>query len=137
MRAAALAAIRQRGATARARSDLGAADVTIAAGASLSPPSCRTLCELHMVQLCNEDRLLWSYHRTVWEPTACGRRRTEAFLAGCYEDQRASGAFDDACLRPCETSIAARERLEGILADAGCLAAASARRPVSRAPSPQ
>ena len=132
-RAAALASLRQLGATARARGEVRGAEASIWPATSLTRPSCQELCELHIVQLCNEDRFLWSYHRAVWEPTACGRRRTETFLAGCYEDQRTSGTFDDACLRPCEENVDARERLESILASAGCLTAAAADGPVSRA----
>src|SRR5262249_54140808 len=31
--------------------------------------SCNSLCGMHMVQLCNNDKVLWSTHRAKWEAT--------------------------------------------------------------------
>jgi hypothetical protein len=82
--------------------------------------SCRALCGMHMVEICNNDRALWSSHRSTWEETACGRKRDEAFLQDCYRQQWLNGAFESACLVPCEGSPEGRNRLLSILQDAGC-----------------
>lgn len=84
-------------------------------------PSCQTLCAMHMVEICNADKLLWSAHRAPWEPTPCGTRRDEPFLAQCYERQWQTGTFDTSCVQPCESSPEGRERLMAILRDAGCV----------------
>ena len=83
--------------------------------------SCRSLCGMHMVELCNRDKGLWDSHRTAWEPTPCGAMREEAFLNECYRRQWLSGAFHDSCLVPCERTAEGRDRLLRILHDAGCL----------------
>src|SRR5262249_52386244 len=49
--------------------------------------SCAALCDLHMVDLCNNDRTLWSRHGSRWENTRCGVRRSEGFLEDCYRMQ--------------------------------------------------
>ena len=82
--------------------------------------SCKALCNMHMVQLCNGDKILWHSHRAKWEATPCGARRDERFLQDCYQRQWLSSTFRDACLRPCESSVAGRERLMRLLRDAGC-----------------
>jgi hypothetical protein len=82
--------------------------------------SCKALCNMHMVQLCNGDKILWHSHRAKWEATPCGARRDERFLQDCYQRQWLSSTFREACLRPCEGSVAGRERLMRILRDAGC-----------------
>jgi hypothetical protein len=82
--------------------------------------SCRSLCSLHMVEICNNDRALWSSNRSTWEATACGRKRDEAFLQDCYRQQWLNGAFESACVVPCEGSPEGRNRLISILQDAGC-----------------
>src|SRR5262249_31626477 len=66
--------------------------------------SCRALCEIHMVELCNNDRDLWSRHQQLWQSTPCGQRRSEEFLRDCYQRQWLSGTFDEACMAPCERS---------------------------------
>ena len=83
--------------------------------------SCRALCEMHMVEICNTDKVLWSAHRARWEPTPCGTRREEAFLAQCYQEQWDTGTFDTSCVQPCEASDAGRTRLTAILQEAGCV----------------
>ncbi|HJQ85785.1 MAG TPA: hypothetical protein VKA21_16980, partial [Candidatus Binatia bacterium] len=98
-----------------------AAEPVAAAPIAPSPPPCEVLCDMHMVELCNNDRALWVEHRARWETTRCGTRRHEAFLESCYRQQWQSGTFRDACLVPCETSSEGRTRLEGILRRAGCL----------------
>jgi hypothetical protein len=87
------------------------------------PYSCAALCEMHMVEICNHDKVLWSAHRKEWEPTPCGTQRPDAFLMECYEQQRASGTFRDSCLLPCENAAEGRDRLMTILQGAGCLRA--------------
>jgi hypothetical protein len=82
--------------------------------------SCRSLCSLHMVEICNNDRALWSSNRSTWEATACGRKRDEAFLQDCYRQQWLNGAYESACVVPCEGSPEGRNRLISILQDAGC-----------------
>src|SRR5207237_8837680 len=66
------------------------------------PYSCSTLCGMHMIELCNRDKVLWDSHGRRWEPTACGTMREEAFLKECYRQQWLGGAFHDACVVPCE-----------------------------------
>jgi hypothetical protein len=83
--------------------------------------SCNSLCGMHMVQLCNNDKVLWSSHRAKWETTPCGTRRSEAFLRECYQQQWLSSTFRDACLQPCEKTSEGRDRLMQILRDAGCV----------------
>lgn len=88
-----------------------------------APPSysCPTLCELHMVELCNRDTVLWNSHRKKWEPTPCGTKRDEPFLKDCYEQQWLTGAFHNSCVVPCESTSEGRERLLHLLQGAGCL----------------
>jgi hypothetical protein len=83
--------------------------------------SCAALCRMHMVQLCNNDKGLWSEHRRAWETTSCGAMREEEFLQECYRRQWLNGTFEDACVRPCENSSEGREKLIGILRRAGCV----------------
>jgi len=84
--------------------------------------SCATLCEMHMIEICNSDKVLWSAHRARWEPTRCGTRREEPFLAQCYREQWDTGTFETSCVQPCEASDAGRTRLMAILQEAGCVA---------------
>jgi hypothetical protein len=88
-----------------------------------TPPeeTCSTLCTMHMVELCNNDRALWIEHRARWEATPCGTRRSDAFLEECYDQQWQSGTFDEACVTPCEKTPEGRDRLLSILQQAGCL----------------
>jgi hypothetical protein len=39
--------------------------------------SCTNLCRMHMVEICNKDRVLWDAHRKRWEPTPCGSMRDD------------------------------------------------------------
>ena len=99
---------------------------SVPAAESPAPPpddrySCTNLCRMHMVEICNKDRVLWDAHRKRWEPTACGSMREEAFLQDCYRQQWLSGAFHDSCVEPCEQAPEGRDRLLGILQSAGCL----------------
>jgi hypothetical protein len=89
------------------------------------PPgySCAALCTLHMVELCNNDRTLWSQHGSRWENTRCGVRRSEPFLEDCYRMQWLSGTYERACVRPCESDGDGRLRLLGMLRRSGCLRA--------------
>jgi hypothetical protein len=82
--------------------------------------TCRALCEMHMVELCNNDRDLWSRHQYLWESTPCGQRRTETFLLDCYQRQWLSGTFDEACMAPCERATDGRARLLHMLQSGGC-----------------
>ena len=82
--------------------------------------TCRALCEIHMVELCNNDRDLWSRHQQLWESTPCGQRRSETFLRDCYQRQWLSGTFDEACMAPCERSADGRARLLHMLQGGGC-----------------
>jgi len=81
--------------------------------------ACDALCTLHMVELCNNDRTLWSAHHVKWEGTPCGTRREESFLQECYRQQWLNGAYDKACMQPCEGG--GRDRLLQLLQAAGCL----------------
>ena len=83
--------------------------------------ACRSLCRMHMVELCNRDKALWDAHGRKWDVTSCGTMRAEGFLQECYRRQWLSGAFHDACVSPCEGAAEGRERLLRILQDAGCL----------------
>ncbi|HLY38927.1 MAG TPA: hypothetical protein VKU61_12875 [Candidatus Binatia bacterium] len=83
--------------------------------------SCRSLCRMHMVELCNRDKALWDTHGQKWDTTSCGTMRAEGFLQDCYRRQWLSGAFQDACMSPCEGAPEGRERLLRILQEAGCL----------------
>jgi len=83
--------------------------------------SCRSLCRMHMVELCNRDKALWDAHGRKWDVTSCGMMRREGFLQDCYRRQWLSGAFHDACVSPCEGATEGRERLLRILQEAGCL----------------
>jgi hypothetical protein len=83
--------------------------------------SCKSLCSMHMVELCNNNRILWSSNHVRWEPTPCGARREEEFLKECYRQQWLAGTFDTACVSPCEGTTEGRERLTRILQGAGCL----------------
>jgi hypothetical protein len=83
--------------------------------------SCHALCEMHMVEICNTDKVLWSAHRVRWEPTRCGTRREEPFLAQCYQEQWDTGTFETSCVQPCEASDEGRGRLMAILQEAGCV----------------
>jgi hypothetical protein len=83
--------------------------------------SCSDLCGLHMVELCNNDKVLWSYYSRKWETTPCGKKRDEGFLSQCYEQQWVSGTFQESCVTPCEHDPEGRERLRSMLEGAGCL----------------
>ncbi|HYY06673.1 MAG TPA: hypothetical protein VE997_08840 [Candidatus Limnocylindria bacterium] len=127
VRAAALAAIRQavkrpaRATAAAAAPDATAEAPFAATDGSDERYSCRSLCGMHMAELCNRDKELWDAHRTAWEPTPCGAMREEPFLKECYRRQWLSGAFHDSCLVPCERTAQGRDRLLRILRDGGCL----------------
>jgi hypothetical protein len=94
-----------------------------------SPPepayTCTQLCSLHMVEICNNDRTLWSQHGSRWESTRCGVRRNEAFLSDCYRMQWLSGTYEQSCLHPCEQTVEGRTRLTAMLRRSGCLRAGS------------
>jgi hypothetical protein len=124
VRSAALAAMRapagKRAARTRAEEPRASAAET-APAESASPYSCDALCGMHMVELCNQDRLLWDSHRRQWEPTPCGTMRQETFLKDCYRQQWLSGAFHNACVVPCEQGGEGRDRLFNLLHEAGCL----------------
>ncbi|HWP66223.1 MAG TPA: hypothetical protein VNO26_09945 [Candidatus Limnocylindria bacterium] len=83
-------------------------------------PSCRVLCEIHMVELCNNDRDLWARHQALWQSTPCGQRRSEPFLRDCYQRQWLTGTFDEACMAPCEQAADGRARLLHMLQGSGC-----------------
>jgi hypothetical protein len=83
--------------------------------------SCPSLCTLHMVELCNNDRTLWSQHGSRWESSRCGARRAEAFLEDCYRMQWLSGTYEQSCIRPCEESAEGHTRLVAMLRRSGCL----------------
>lgn len=83
--------------------------------------SCRDLCGLHMVELCNGDRVLWDANQTRWEASPCGTRRSEGFLQACYAQQWQSGTFFNACVLPCEGTVEGRQRLIKVLESSGCL----------------
>jgi hypothetical protein len=87
--------------------------------------SCPSLCTLHMVELCNNDRTLWSQHGSRWESSRCGVRRSETFLEDCYRMQWLSGTYEQSCIRPCEESAEGRTRLVAMLRRSGCLRNAS------------
>jgi hypothetical protein len=106
-------------AAARAPEEPDASDAPAGAAAGVS---CHSLCEMHMVEICNTDKVLWSAHRARWEPTPCGTRRDEPFLTQCYQEQWDTGTFDTSCVQPCEASDAGRSRLMAILQEAGCVA---------------
>jgi hypothetical protein len=76
---------------------------------------------MHMVELCNKDKVLWNAHRRKWEPTPCGTMRDDGFLQECYRKQWLSGAFHDSCVAPCKRAADGRDRLLGILQSEGCL----------------
>ncbi len=83
--------------------------------------SCPSLCTLHMVELCNNDRTLWTEHGSRFESTRCGIRRSEAFLEDCYRMQWLSGTYEQSCIQPCENSPEGRTRLVAMLRRSGCL----------------
>jgi len=83
--------------------------------------SCATLCTMHMVELCNNDRALWSQNGARWENTRCGVRRNEEFLAECYRMQWLSGTYQQSCMAPCETGDDGRTRLLAMLRRSGCI----------------
>jgi len=89
--------------------------------------SCSALCGMHMVEICNKDKSLWNAHGSKWQPTPCGTRRDEDFLADCYRRQWLTGAFHDSCVVPCESTPEGRDRVLGILQTAGCLRLRSSR----------
>jgi len=108
--------------------EASAPEVAADAGSSATPApapgqqySCSTLCGMHMIELCNRDRILWDSHGRRWAPTTCGTMREEAFLKECYRQQWLSGAFHDACVVPCESQAEGRDRLLNLLQGAGCL----------------
>ena len=74
-----------------------------------------------MVEICNQDKVLWDANRKRWEPTPCGSMRDDAFLQDCYRQQWLSGAFQESCVAPCERAVEGHDRLLGILQSAGCL----------------
>jgi hypothetical protein len=94
-----------------------------AADAAPSPAeaSCEALCAMHMIEICNANTVLWNANRAPWEPTPCGTRREEPFLAQCYREQWDTGTFETSCVQPCESSAEGRARLTAILRDAGCM----------------
>ncbi len=100
-----------------------APDATVKAPTQDGRFSCEALCGIHMVEVCNKDRTLWTQHLVAWERTGCGTRRSEPFLIDCYRRQRISGTFHDACVAPCERSSAGRAALLQMLQGAGCLRA--------------
>ena len=85
--------------------------------------SCTTLCTMHMVELCNNDRALWTQNGARWENTRCGVRRSEEFLASCYRMQWLSGTYEDSCIHPCESGDEGRVRLIAMLRRSGCIRA--------------
>jgi hypothetical protein len=85
--------------------------------------SCATLCTMHMVELCNNDRALWTQHGARWENTRCGIRRNEEFLAACYRMQWLSGTYEQSCVQPCESGEDGRGRLTAMLRRSGCIRA--------------
>ncbi len=99
------------------------AEVAEPADAAAPAPgySCSKLCSLHMVELCNGNRTLWSRHGSRWESTRCGERRPEPFLEECYRMQWQSGTYERACVRPCEETPEGHARLQGMLQHSGCL----------------
>jgi len=87
--------------------------------------SCQVLCGLHMVELCNNDKVLWNRSGQSWEASPCGKRRTEPFLVECYRQQWLTGTFHDSCLLPCEGAADGRDKLMRILQGAGCIGQSS------------
>jgi hypothetical protein len=85
--------------------------------------SCSSLCTMHMVELCNNDRTLWSQNGARWENTRCGVRRSESFLESCYRMQWLSGAFEQSCVQPCESGDDGKVRLLAVLRRSGCIRA--------------
>ena len=85
--------------------------------------SCTSLCTLHMVELCNNDRMLWTQNGARWENTRCGVRRSETFLENCYRMQWLSGTYERSCVQPCERRTEGRERLMALLRQSGCIRA--------------
>ena len=83
--------------------------------------SCSSLCTLHMVELCNNDRALWTQNGARWENTRCGVRRSEGFLENCYRMQWLSGTYEQSCIHPCERGDDGRARLLAMLRRAGCV----------------
>jgi hypothetical protein len=83
--------------------------------------SCSDLCGLHMVELCNNDKVLWNRSGHTWEATPCGKRRPEPFLVECYRQQWLTGTFHDSCLMPCQGTADGRDKLLRILQGAGCV----------------
>jgi hypothetical protein len=83
--------------------------------------SCATLCTMHMVELCNNDRALWTQNGARWENTRCGTRRNEEFLAACYRMQWLSGTYQQSCMEPCESGDDGRVRLMAMLRRSGCI----------------
>jgi hypothetical protein len=130
--AAAVAAIRERMAPpktkhAKAEATLPAVEAPADLATEPAPKSpqlsCPKLCQLHMVELCNNDRALWTQNGTTWESTRCGLRRAESFLESCYRMHWLDGTYEHACLQPCEGSGEGRDRLLRLLRGAGCLRA--------------
>jgi hypothetical protein len=127
LRTAALAAMRRNVKPQRARTPAPSRpDAAEAAGDRETPVedgrySCPALCSMHMVELCNRDRSLWSAHGAQWRETPCGAKRGEPFLAECYRQQWLSGAYHDSCVVPCESGPEGRDRLLGILQSSGCV----------------
>ena len=94
------------------------------ADAADSAMMCTNLCSLQMIELCNNDRSLWSQNGSRWEDTRCGLRRGESFLADCYRMQWLSGTYERACVQPCEESHQSRLRLVTMLRRSGCIRSA-------------
>lgn len=84
-------------------------------------PTCQALCELHMVELCNNDRELWTLHHAEWQATPCGQRRLEPFLRECYQRQWLMGTLQEACIAPCRRADDGRARLLHLLQAEGCM----------------
>jgi hypothetical protein len=82
--------------------------------------TCTTLCEMHMVEMCNNDRELWHENQRSWEYTPCGKKRADEFLQACYLHQWLSGTFQGACVSPCDEGPGGRAKLRHILQQSGC-----------------
>ena len=103
-------------------SDIATPEVTPEPATTPEPAySCTTLCTLHMVELCNNDRSLWTRNGARWENTRCGLRRSESFLENCYRMQWLSGTYEQSCVQPCERADDGRTRLMTMLRRSGCI----------------
>ena len=126
IRTAALAAVspldpRQPRPTAAEPPPTSESDANASSGSEFESYSCRDLCGLHMIEVCNHNRVLWEYYGVRWEATPCGTKRAEPFLNECYREQRLNGTYYTSCVRPCEDMQEDRDRLTKMLQSAGCL----------------